>query len=218
MTRTVVLLHGLARSQRSMAGLRRHLEASGFRTWSCTYPSRHMGLADLAKRVSQQIRADLGDLESEGGLLAVTHSLGGILVRHMGDALPWRGVVMLAPPNQGSRVARALHRLGPYRWYYGPAGQEVVRPPEPEGWPPPPRPFAVIAGTRALSLSNPTSWLTRGLRLLPSQGSDGTVALNETQLPGMADFRTVAAGHTFIMDHPQVRAWIVQFLREGRFT
>ena len=47
---TVVLLHGLARSARSMAGLARHLRRAGYETWSRSYPSRRVGIADAARR------------------------------------------------------------------------------------------------------------------------------------------------------------------------
>ena len=83
----------------------------------------------------------------------------------------------------------------------------------------PPTPFAVIAGTRAASLGNPTSWLTRALRLLPPDDpSDGTIAVRETRLPGMADFATVDADHTWLMNDPRVHAMVLAFLATGRLT
>lgn len=208
---TVVLLHGLARTKRSLAGLERHLQATGFETWSHTYPSRRQPLDALAADLAARIRADLPDRP----LAAVTHSLGGILVRHLAAALPWTRVVMLAPPNTGSALARRLMEHPLYGWFYGPAGQQVA---VGEGWPPPPSPFGIIAGTLSPSAGNPISWVSHGLRLIPpGEPSDGTVTVAETQLPGAADFRTVPASHTWIMDHPDVRRWVVQFLQTGRF-
>ncbi|MSP60410.1 MAG: alpha/beta hydrolase [Myxococcales bacterium] len=207
---TVVVLHGLARTHRSVAGLRRHIERAGFPTWSRTYPSRRMGIAELAREVAERIRADV-----PGEVMAVTHSLGGILVRHMADLLPWRGLVMIAPPNRGSRVALALRDHPLYRWFYGPAGQEVT---SPGGWPAPPTPFGVIAGTGGVSVGNPVSWLSRAMRLLPPEvPSDGTVAVDETRHPAAADFITAAASHTWIHDDPVVRDQVVHFLRNGLF-
>ncbi len=208
---TVVLLHGLARTGRSMAGLRRALESQGWPTWACTYPSRRLGIAELAQDVADRVKAEV-----PGPVVAVTHSLGGILVRHMGENLPLQRVVMLAPPNDGSHVAQAFASYALFRWFYGPAGQQVVRA---DAWPVPPCPFGVIAGTRAISPWNPISWATRGLGLLPAgEPSDGTVTVAETRHVQMADFATVAASHTWIMDDPQARALIVQFLEQGRFA
>ena len=208
---TVVLLHGLARTDRSTAGIRRAIENAGFATWAVTYPSRRMGIRALAAHVATRIRAELPDRD----LFAVTHSMGGILVRHMAAELPWRGVVMIAPPNQGSRVAQRLRTLGLYRWFYGPAGQDVC---DPADWPEPPDPFAVIAGSGGTTPGNPVSWLTRGTGLLrATEPNDGTLAVDETRLRGMAAFGVVRASHTWIMDHPTVQRWTVEFLSNGSF-
>ena len=208
----VVLLHGLARTHRSMAGLRRTLEAAGYRTWAGTYPSRSGDIAKMAEDTARRIREEA----PAERYAAVTHSLGGILVRHMHDLLPWHRLVMLAPPNQGSRIAQVFAAHPLYRWFYGPAGQSVV---DPATWPAPPQPFAVIAGTRALSIANPTSWLTRGVALFPpDQPSDGTVSAAETQHPAMSAYAEVDATHTFIMNHPEVRKRVLEFLRDGRFA
>ena len=206
----MILLHGLARTQRSLAGLRRHLEAAGFPTWSHTYPSRKLSIVELAEDIARRALAE----HPRARFMAVTHSMGGVLVRHMTHLLPWRGVVMLAPPNRGSRVALAFRDRPFYRWFYGPAGQDLTRPAD---WPPPPHPFGVIAGTRAIS-ANPLGWLTRGLGAMPrGVPSDGVVAVEETKLEGMADFATIDTSHTFIMGNPTVREWVVHFLEHGRF-
>jgi pimeloyl-ACP methyl ester carboxylesterase len=208
---TVVFLHGLARSHRSLSRLRRAVERAGYPTWGRSYPSRRLGLPELAAWLTQAIREDLGERE----ILGVTHSLGGIVVRHMGEGLRWRGIVMLAPPNGGSRVAAAFKDNPVFRWYFGPAGQQVHHA---AGWPPPPAPFAVIAGTARLSPVAPPSWLTSALALFPpGEPGDGTLAVSETRLPGMAGFATVEASHAWIMNHPDVAALVLGFLELGRF-
>lgn len=208
---TVVLLHGLGRTHRSMAGLRQHIERLGYPTWAQSYPSRRAKIQDLAGEMAARIRADLGARP----LVGVTHSMGGILVRYMSDLLPWRGVVMLAPPNRGSLVAAELARRRLYRWYLGPAGRDLA---EGDGFPAPPRPFAVIAGTRGASLGNLPSWFIAGMRFLPRGAAhDGTVLVSETQLEGMVGFAEVDASHTFLMDHPEARALVARFLAQSRF-
>ncbi len=207
---TVVLLHGLGRTHRSMGRLQRRLEAAGHPTWSCTYPSRREPIEGLAEYVARRVEAEV-----EGPLMAVTHSLGGILVRHLAERLPWERVVMLAPPNTGSSVARALQDLKLFRWLFGPAGQEVG---DGARWPAPPSPFAVIAGTRGPSVGNPSSWLTGAMNLIDPEGPhDGTVSVAETRLAGMADFATVDASHTWIADHPRTAELVLAFLDWGAF-
>jgi alpha-beta hydrolase superfamily lysophospholipase len=206
----VVLLHGLARREGSMATLGRALEAAGFATWARTYPSRRMSIADAARTVADWIAAAAAGRP----LYAVTHSLGGILVRHMADPrLDWRRIVMLAPPSQGSTLAAAMADNPLFRWFYGPAGQELR---DGSAWPAPPAPFAVIAGTRRRMLTNPTSW-TIARKFGADRDHDGTVAVDETHLPGMAAYAEIDATHTWIMNHPDAHARVIAFLRAGRF-
>jgi triacylglycerol lipase len=207
----VVLLHGLGRTHRSLSPLRRYIERLGYATWSRTYPSRRATLSGIADEVAGWIRRDLGDRP----LVGVTHSMGGILVRYLRDRLPWRGVVMLAPPNQGSVVAAQLAGNPIYGWAFGPAGRELA---DCAAWPPPPEPFAVVAGTRGPSWGNLPSWLIQRLRLLPQgEAHDGTVRVAETRLDGMVAFAEVDASHTFLMNHPAARELVRLFLATGRF-
>lgn len=209
---TVVFLHGMARSIRSMDRLRRQVERAGYATWARSYPSRRQPLESLARTVTDWILDDVGHAE----VLGVTHSMGGILARHMSDMLPWRGLVMIAPPNQGSRVAALMRSRRLYRWFYGEAGQQLS---DPAQWPGPPSPFAVIAGTRNLALGNPTSWMTRAMKAFPPDAqSDGTVSVEETRLRGMADFATVDASHTWILHHPETAEMVLRFLGDGRLN
>jgi triacylglycerol lipase len=206
----VVLLHGLARREGSMAALGRALAAAGWETWAHTYPSRRMAIADAAHAVADE----LAPIAAGRPLYAVTHSLGGVLVRHMADPrLDWRRIVMLAPPSRGSALAAAWADNPLFRWFYGPAGVELR---DGSAWPPPPAPFAVIAGTRRLAFGNPTSW-TVGRRLGAERPHDGTVAADETKLPGMAAYAEVDATHTWIMNHPDVKVRVLSFLKDGSF-
>lgn len=209
---TVVLLHGLARSKRSLAGLGRMLERAGYATWAITYPSRRCSVADSARWVKDQIQQEL-----EGKpLFAVTHSLGGILVRLLSADLPWTGAVLIAPPNQGSVVAARFQSRALYRWAYGPAGQDVCMATD---WPQPPVPFGVIAGIRSRAWGNPTSWVTHTWSFLPrNEKSDGTLLVSETKLSGMSDFVLVDASHTWIMNHPETQQHVLAFLKSGKFA
>jgi triacylglycerol lipase len=214
---TVVLLHGLGRTHRSLGGLRRHLERAGFETWARSYPSRRLSIGAAADQVAGWIARDL---PAGRPLVAVTHSLGGILIRHLGARVPLRSVVMLAPPNQGSRLANALRDRSPYRWFFrwffGPAGQEIGALDQVRAWPGPVVPCLVIAGTRARAAANPTSWLSRrGPFFGPGEANDGTLAVDETRLPEPAVFAAVDASHTWIMNHPRARELVVRFLEQA---
>jgi pimeloyl-ACP methyl ester carboxylesterase len=207
---TVVLLHGLLRTRWSMEGLRRHLEREGFSTWARTYPSRRLPLGELAEWIATRLRDDLGDREIQ----VVTHSLGGVVLRYLARIFAVRRAVLLAPPNQGSSLARALADNAAFRLIYGPAGRAVT---SPSDWPDPPRPFAVVAGTRAASPGAPIGIGARLLGLLPAGvASDGVVTVEETRHPLMSAHAEVDASHTWIMRHPRARELTVRFLREER--
>jgi hypothetical protein len=206
---TVVLLHGLARRAGSLRALGAQLERAGYPIWSTSYPSRRLSIADAAAAVTEEIARDLPGRP----LAAVTHSLGGVLVRHMHDPrLRWQRIVMLAPPNGGSALAAELSPSPLFAWFYGPAGRELG---DPHDWPAPPAPFAVIAGTRARHPANPTTWVRH--RALDGRPSDGTVLVDETRLDGMSDHAEVDATHTWIMRHPRVLPLTLAFLEHGAF-
>ncbi len=210
----VILLHGLARQHGSMGKLGNYLQRAGWDTWARTYPSRQLPIVEAAAHVADWIAATAGDRP----LYAVTHSMGGIIARHLHDRrLNWQRIVMLAPPNNGSAIASAMQNNPLYHWVYGPAGRDLANP---SAWPAPPTAFAVIAGTRQFALTNPTSW-TLGRRFITGgptgqpEPSDGTVAVAETKLDGMAAFAEVDAPHTWIMNDPRVQSMVDAFLRNG---
>jgi pimeloyl-ACP methyl ester carboxylesterase len=221
---TVVLLHGLLRTGRSMAGLERALQRAGYATWTGRYASQRQSIEEAAADVAESLAQGFGDRP----LALVTHSLGGILARYIAGPFGARlglritGVVMLAPPNAGSRLARRLSQgetVGAaVRRIYGPAirqlgGAEAL-------WPLPSVPVGIIAGTRAGGL-NPVAWLSRATGLIGAhEPSDGTVLVEETHLPGMpegmVELATVPATHTFIMDHADTHEMVLRFLEIGR--
>ena len=206
----VVMLHGLARGHGSMSALAAHLETEGFEPFGRTYRSRQHSLAELAAGVTEWIVEHAGARP----VCAVTHSMGGVLVRHLHDPrIRWHRIVMLAPPNQGSQLAAGLADLALFRWFYGPAGTQLG---DGSRWPMPPGEHAVIAGTRSLALTNVSSW-TIGRRFPAGTPNDGTVAVSETRLPSMAAFAEVDATHTWIMNAPLVKQLVVRFLRDGTF-
>ena len=209
---TVVFLHGLGQNERSNEVLRCTVAAAGYPVWWCTYTTRHRTIAGLAQEVGDQIAADLG---TSRPVMAVAHSLGAILIRHLAARFTWQQVVMLAPPNQGSRVAARLEGQALFRWAFGPAAAELA---QAAAWPDPPEPFAVIAGTRSLTLGNPTSWLAQAIGVF-GRGvpNDGTIAVDETFHPKMSDFARVDASHTGLLGHPFTSRLILEFFEHGRF-
>ncbi len=208
----MVLLHGLGRTAGSMEKLETALRTAGYTTANVDYPSRSAAIAQLAEsavpRGIRQCRA-----RGAQRIHFVTHSMGGILVRLYLDRhrLPELGrVVMLSPPNHGSEIADQLRDNTLYRWFNGPAGQELGRGGLPTHLGPVDYPVGIITGNKA-------AWWDRWFsRLLPGE-DDGKVSVESARLEGMRDFLVVPYTHTFIMIREVVISQVIHFLRTGRF-
>jgi triacylglycerol lipase len=207
----VVLLHGLGRSRFSMRLLARRLEREGFDTLLIGYPSTRFSLEELAARVRSEI--DRICPEDGAPLHFVTHSLGGIILRHIMRYSPLPGfgrAVLLAPPNCGSAAADFLLRFKPARLFFGPVLSQLVTDPRRGPLSLGSADFGpgVIAGS--LSLMPLFTPLFRG-------PNDGLVSVESAKVEGMADFIVLPLCHPFIMRSREVARHCAHFLHHGKF-
>ncbi|MBI5063664.1 MAG: alpha/beta fold hydrolase [Desulfatitalea sp.] len=210
----VILLHGLGRTRRSMNAMAKALEAAGYRTVNLGYPSREATVEALAM---QAIPAALDQCTEAGAkrIHFVTHSMGGLLVRSYLTRQPLDKlgrVVMLCPPNQGSEVCNTLRDNFFYRWYNGPAGQQLGTGPEdlPARLGPVDFALGVITGNVHSFFDG---WLAE---MIPGE-DDGKVAVERTKVAGMTDFLVLPYSHSFIMAKEETIAQTLHFLRAGVF-
>ena len=208
---TVVLLHGLGRTFRSMAPLENRLQSAGYRVINVDYPSRDYPIDQLARWVDDHLART--DPAPSGARHFVTHSLGGILVRWLrrNGRLPDLGrVVMLSPPNQGSQIVDRLMAIPMIQAALGPAftqlGTGAGSVPVSLG--PVDFDLGVIIGDVSL---NPLFSLW-----LPGD-DDGKVSLDSARVEGMTDYLVVPHSHGFMMNDPGVMNEVVFFLENGRF-
>jgi len=207
---TVVLLHGLCRTSRSMNKMAKALEADGYTVINVNYPSRSATIEELTEQVFQGLEEKFPDL---GTVHFITHSLGGILLKNYLQDHKIRNqgkVVMLAPPTRGSEVPDKLGGLKLYQWINGPAGNQLgtgtnslpLRLKEPE------MELGVIAGDRSI---NPI------LSMLIPGPDDGKVSIARVRPDRATDFIRLHVTHACMMQNRQVIEQTKAFLKNGAF-
>lgn len=209
-TEYVILLHGIARTYRSMQKIEQALTKSGYRVLNIDYPARKKTIHECAAWVYPKVRAFAEG--APGKIHFVTHSMGGLVVRELlgNFHLTALGrIVMIAPPNHGSEVADCVKNWFFYRQFFGPAGQELTTTfAKTQPFPQLQSSFGVIAGNRC--------WDPITYFMLPPE-NDGRVTVKSTELAHMRDHLVVPCTHPFIMKNGDVIKQIHAFLKEGQF-
>ncbi len=216
----VIVLHGLLRSRRSMNKLSSYLRSEGgYQVINFEYASSRKEVAVHAAALRQMIDS-LGPEVTRIHL--VGHSLGNIVIRHyLGDTTdPTTGsqgdprigrIVMIGPPNQGSKMAEWLKNSFLFNTIAGVSGAQLsthwsqlepkLATPQQE--------FGIIAGGQSDSqkLNN----------IILKGPDDFTVRLEETKLVGAKDFLVKPLYHGTMMKQPFVLEATLQFLKHGYF-
>lgn len=208
----VILLHGLARTSKSMLTLDEHLRAHHYLVVNVDYPSRKFPIVTLAEKAIAPALAKCRQ-NAISGIHFVTHSLGGILVRQYlnQQKIPeLKRVVMLAPPNKGSQVVDKFKKLPPFGWLNGPAGRELGTDPQskPNQLGPVDFDLGVIAGSTSVN---------HLLSLYLPNPDDGKVSLENTKVEGMRDFISLPVSHPYIMKNEAAIAQTLRYLQYGSF-
>ena len=198
----LLLVHGLILSPFSMAPLGARLMALGWKTSYFAYSS-------LFER-TDAIQQRLAKVLARGPTVVVAHSLGGLMTLEtlaQRPDLPVSRVVCMGTPLRGSSAALGLHRWplaslgvgrsdallrrGVTQW---PAHLEV----------------GMLAGREPIGL---------GAGFAGFGGDhDGTVSVDETHVPALADHRVVLASPTGMLLNAGVADHADRFLRGGRFA
>ena len=205
--RLVVLVHGLGRTRNSWRALGEDLEQAQIPHLEFSYSSTRIAPAEAALRLESILNGQEGLQRVD----FVTHSLGALVVRELlARPAPWRTrcsvqqVICLAPPHQGSTLARRLTRswltrvlarglLGESFEVLSRKPQEVAPPLESTV------DALVIAATRGRA---------QGYNALLPGDDDGVVNLVDVYLAG-SELKRVHGLHTFIQCNPQARHLIL---------
>jgi pimeloyl-ACP methyl ester carboxylesterase len=218
MRTVVVYVHGLWLKGGESFLLRRRLaralkaESRVFR-----YASVGAGVTDNAVALAKYLQS----IETDT-LHLVAHSMGGLVILKlfelslvprgplggMAQGLPPGRIVLTGSPVRGSRSAERLARLPFGRALLGLAASDLLPAPRQPRWQGR-RDLGVIAGDLPVGLG----------RLLGrmAEPNDGTVWLDETDLPGAAEQLRVRASHSGMVFSAEVARQVAAFLRDGRF-
>jgi hypothetical protein len=209
----VILLHGLARTKKTMTKMEAALTKYGYVVVNVGYPSRKHDIAFLSKTylplaINQCRKKAIGEIH------VVTHSMGGILIRHYLDEnkLDKLGrVVMLSPPNQGSEVVDKLKNMPGFTALNGPAGQQLGTDKNsmPNMLGPADFDLGIITGNKTINII---------LSMLIPGDDDGKVSVERAKLVGMNDFLIMPHSHPFIMKQDDVITQTIAFLHFGSFN
>jgi hypothetical protein len=201
---TVILVHGLYLNGADMVLLGRRLGQAGFRTQLFSYP----GLQSTPQENALKLQSFS---ESIPGMVLhyVCHSLGGLVVRHLFNSYPRQRpgrIVTLGTPHTGSSAALQLQQHLPGRLLLGKSIKHGLT-----GDVPPwnsTHPLGSIAGSLRLGFGMIIPGIPRP--------NDGTVAVVETRLPGMADHITLPISHFGMLLSKSVARQTIHFLQHGR--
>ncbi|MGB8338753.1 MAG: alpha/beta fold hydrolase [Burkholderiales bacterium] len=206
MKSAVVVVHGLYLNAFCTRLWQNHLRDAGYDAYGFEYDSFKNSLSDSAEKLAEYV----SNIKNEQ-IFCVGHSLGGLLIMQMLKELPdsrIRRLVLVGSPYQQSHVAGILSHSRVGRMIMGKAMlQWTLQGPV---IPPPGVEVGVIAGKRPVG---------SGRLVAPGIPSphDGTVAVAETAVPGMADRVVLPVTHTQMLFSRLVMRHMEYFLRNGFF-
>lgn len=206
---TIVLIHGLGRSNVSMWMMDHRLEKAGYEVVRVGYNSLTQTPEEILQQVSDQINDCCARLQQP--VHFVGHSLGGLMIRaylvenqvaHLGR------VVLIGTPNTGTPVVDLFQD----KWWMKLAGPTAMAlgtqaTSFPNSLPKPDYPVGVIAGI-----------VERGPMTKKIPGDDdGLVPVESTRVEGMRDFVVIDTNHTMMRYDDEVLRQTIAFLRNGAF-
>ena len=200
----IILIHGVWMKGPELFYLHYKLWRQGYKVYQFHYSSLFKTPEENAAKLFQFIsKIDASVIHF------VTHSLGGILVKHLfhNQEIKQAGkVVMIGPPLNGSAVAIYLNQKKYLKYLLGKSIIKGLLGDAPD-WSYK-RKICVIAGTKSLGIGQ---LLAREVMKKPN---DGTVNLSETYVENADERHEVARNHFLLLFSNEVLVIILQFLKK----
>ena len=206
----VIVMHGLWGGRSSMDKMAEHLRRhSDLQVFNISYASTRQDMSAHAESLAKVVES----LEGVDRIHFVAHSMGNLVIRRylFDHEDPRIGrIVMLGPPNDGAQLAKRYGKRT-YKFLAGEAANQLG-----QDWDKikeklavPSGQFGIIAGSQPAG--------GRGNPLIAGD-DDMVVRVEETKLPGAADFAVLPLYHSFIMNDATVQKYTLHFLEHGRFV
>ncbi len=134
----------------------------------------------------------------------ITHSLGGIIARHALTALSEKKsllfdkLILLTPPNQGSKLARIIIKSLPFLRY-------IIKP------------LNQLSDDEKSYIHQIPTPKNIEIGIIAAK-YDHAAPANTTQLKEQSDFTIIKGGHSLIMNNKKARQQILLFLQNGKFN
>lgn len=186
--------------------LRKRLADAGFAPQLFRYHSTKSSLEQITAALAAQLRAAGPQVHVIG------HSLGGVIAFETFDRhadLPPGRVVLMGAPVRGARAAQSLARFAFGQAVLGPLAISQLAQPRERRWTVA-RELGLIAGSRSIGVGRYVARLPRP--------NDGTVALDETELPGAHARAVHDSSHIGMLLSSAVATAVTEFLRHGRMS
>lgn len=198
----VVLIHGLMRTSFSMRPLKSYLEHNGYQVYIYSYSSARYTIQQHGRSLEQFIK-NLLVKNPDVKINFITHSLGGIITREaLAKLTPTQlhhigSLIMLAPPNQGSVLAKLSTKMFPLITSSIKPLAELSS--DEDAYvhhvPVPPIKMGIIAGR-----------------------FDAKVPPSAARLEGQPEPVIINTTHTFIMNSSKTKELVLNFLQNGTFN
>lgn len=197
----IVLIHGLMRTSLSMWPLKNFLKRKGYEVYIYSYPSHKYSIQEHGTYLNQYIKNLLA--KNPGAKINfITHSLGGIITREAISKLSKEqlknigSLIMLAPPNQGSKLAKISTKMFPMLTF-------------------PIKPLAELSSDQSSYVHHvPVPNINIGII---AGRYDAKVPPEYARMEGQNAPVIVNSNHTFIMNNEKTRELIMNFLETGTF-
>ena len=196
---TVILIHGLGGGRLDMWPIARKLRQHGLQTWNWSYRSFWTRIESHVER----LLVDLKQLDDRinAPFHIVTHSMGGILTRAaLSEYSPnnLQRVLMLAPPHQGSHVARIM---APWFGWLLPTLEQLSDAPH----------------SFVRQLPNPLQDQRYEFAIVEA-AKDRVIAQGGVQLDGHKAYTRINGHHGILTYYPRTVEVVESFITSGQFS